>query len=304
MRGHCWGNWPLHFLQAAAGHCCGSTAVARALSASRSIRGLSSGDRGCYPRTYGHKAGAGGGGIAVRECQIQLRKIAEDCGKFVGKLRCRNPISRSLKEQYFCTGDTQGTNKHAMWTIRKKLLKKCAKLREIAKITKKCEIAKNCGPQFFPIVAQSLPPIIADFLPQITKAMRLAVKLATQDPQVSAKWKAVRFGTFLGPSHSSFRDPVKVKSPLRNRPCRKSLPDAGNAAEGVRLECRNGDHGPSCPILFQGIAHITLFAKRLTAVRNRFSVSATCVTERTWPGGGCLRLAGSSGLIFVLELMG
>ena len=75
-----------------------------------------------------------GGGIAVRKGQIQLRKIAE-------KLRCRNQTSRSLKEQHFCTRDTQGTYNHARWTSKKQLRKivgnsrkwrNCEKLRKIA----------------------------------------------------------------------------------------------------------------------------------------------------------------------------
>ena len=50
------------------------------------------------------------------------------------KLRCRKRILRNLKEQHFCTGDTQGTNKHAKWTSKKELREKLRKkLRKIAK---------------------------------------------------------------------------------------------------------------------------------------------------------------------------
>ena len=78
-----------------------------------------------------------GEGIAVRERQIQLRTIAENCGKFAGKLRCRDQTSRSLKDQHFCTGGTKGTNKHAMWTSKKQLWKNC-------EISKDCEKLRNC----------------------------------------------------------------------------------------------------------------------------------------------------------------
>ena len=75
--------------------------------------------------------GGGGGGLrsgSVKSNSEKLRKIA-------GNLRCRNQTSRSLKGQRFCTGDTQGTNKHARWTR-----KNCGKTAENCE---NCEIAKN-----------------------------------------------------------------------------------------------------------------------------------------------------------------
>ena len=81
----------------------------------------------------------GGGGIAVRERQIQIAKhcgkIAVELQKIAGKRRCRNQTSRSLKEQHFCTGDTQGTNEPARWTSEKqlrKIAKNCQELRTSA----------------------------------------------------------------------------------------------------------------------------------------------------------------------------
>ena len=46
-------------------------------------------------------------GTVVRE-----RKLAGKA-EYCGKLRCFNQTSRSLKEQHYGTGDTQGTNTHA-----------------------------------------------------------------------------------------------------------------------------------------------------------------------------------------------
>ena len=59
----------------------------------------------------------------------KLRKIG---GGKTGKWRCRNQPSRSLKEQHFCTGDTQGTNEHARGISQKQLRENCG----------------NCGPRF------------------------------------------------------------------------------------------------------------------------------------------------------------
>ena len=53
--------------------------------------------------------------------------IAKNCGKIAGKFGGRNQASRSLKEQYFCTGGTQGE--------------------KIPEACESCEIAKNCGRQ-------------------------------------------------------------------------------------------------------------------------------------------------------------
>ena len=85
--------------------------------------------------------GRGGGGFAVRERQIQLRKLRENCRTIAGKLWCRNQTSRSLGKQHFHTAGTQGTNKHAAWTNKKQLQESCGKLRKCAK---NC---KNCGPR-------------------------------------------------------------------------------------------------------------------------------------------------------------
>ena len=92
-----------------------------------------------------------GGGVAVRELQIQLRnlvgnlrKLAENCSKLweiVGKLRCRNQTSRSFNEQHFYTMHTQGTNKHARGTSKKQLQKNCGKWRKVAKLRKSAKIA-------------------------------------------------------------------------------------------------------------------------------------------------------------------
>ena len=90
----------------------------------------------------------GGGGIARREPQIQMRKkLRKVCGKIAGKLRCPNQTSRSLKKQHFCTGETQGTNKHAMGTSTKQLRKNCRKLR------KNCRHKPPPGPSPFRGVA-------------------------------------------------------------------------------------------------------------------------------------------------------
>ena len=86
----------------------------------------------------------GAGGIAVRERQIQLGKIPGNCGKTAEKLRWRNPTSRSL-EQHLCTGDTQGTNKHARGTSKRQLRKNCRKIPGNCKKKKKSE---KCGPPF------------------------------------------------------------------------------------------------------------------------------------------------------------
>ena len=77
-----------------------------------------------------------GRGIAVRARQIHLRKIAQKLPKICGKLRCRNQTSRSLNEQHFGTGDTQGTHKHAKRTGKRR--ENCGKLQKIS---------RNCGPQ-------------------------------------------------------------------------------------------------------------------------------------------------------------
>ena len=47
--------------------------------------------------------------------------------------RGRNQTSRSLKEQHFRTGDTQGTNKRARGTLRK-IAEDCEKLRNFEKL--------------------------------------------------------------------------------------------------------------------------------------------------------------------------
>ena len=76
--------------------------------------------------------GGGGGGLAQGEgeggggCEIQLRRL----WKIAGKLRCRNPTPRSLKEQHLCTRDTQGTNTHARGTRKRQWRKNCTKLRK------------------------------------------------------------------------------------------------------------------------------------------------------------------------------
>ena len=89
--------------------------------------------------------GRGGGGqMAVRGHQIQLRKLAGNYGEIAQKLRCRHQTSRSLKEQHLCTGDTQGTNTHATSIRKKQLQKNCGKLIRIAKLR---NIARNCGPR-------------------------------------------------------------------------------------------------------------------------------------------------------------
>ena len=82
------------------------------------------------PVSAGELGHGQGGGIAVVERQIQLRKIAE-------KLRCRNQTFRSFKEQHLCTGDRQGTNIHARRTSRK----------AVAEKLRNCE---NCRPPFSP----------------------------------------------------------------------------------------------------------------------------------------------------------
>ena len=64
------------------------------------------------------------GGIGVRERQIESQTIIANLPKPQGAT--------------FCTGDTQGTNKHARGTRRKRLRNRCRKLRRIG---------KNCRPQ-------------------------------------------------------------------------------------------------------------------------------------------------------------
>ena len=85
----------------------------------------------------------GGGGIAIREGPVQLRKIA---GKNCGKLRCRNQTPRSLKEQHFCTGGSECfcVSKQKIAGKMRKIAKTSEKIRKIAKMRK---IAKNCEPQ-------------------------------------------------------------------------------------------------------------------------------------------------------------
>ena len=73
-----------------------------------------------------------GGGIAVRERQIQLRKIAD-------KLQENSQTSRSVMDQHLCTGDTQGTNKHAMRTSKKQLRKNLRKIPENFGKLRNCE---------------------------------------------------------------------------------------------------------------------------------------------------------------------
>ena len=80
------------------------------------------------------------------ECgQGASNPIEKNCGKLRengGKSRCRNQTFRSLREQHVCTGETQGTNKHARSTSEKQLQKNCEKMRKIAKLRK---IAEKCG---------------------------------------------------------------------------------------------------------------------------------------------------------------
>ena len=72
-------------------------------------------------------------------CPSGLSLMGGDCGqeasnpnaKNCGKLRCRNQTSQSLKQQQFCTGDTQGTNNHARWTSKRQLQKNCRTLRKL-----------------------------------------------------------------------------------------------------------------------------------------------------------------------------
>ena len=75
----------------------------------------------------------GGGGDCGQGASNPIAKIS---GKIAGKLRCCNQTSRSLTEQHVCTGDTQGTKKHARGTSNKQLQKNCGKLPEIAKSRK------------------------------------------------------------------------------------------------------------------------------------------------------------------------
>ena len=45
----------------------------------------------------------GWGGLRSGSVKSNCKKLLENCGN----LRCRNQTSQSLKEQQFCTGDTQ-----------------------------------------------------------------------------------------------------------------------------------------------------------------------------------------------------
>ena len=71
----------------------------------------------------------GGVGVSSPSVKTNREEMREKCGKIAVKLRCFHQTSRSLKKQHFCTGDTQGTNRHAMGTSRKQLRKNCEKLR-------------------------------------------------------------------------------------------------------------------------------------------------------------------------------
>ena len=82
--------------------------------------------------------GGGGGGLKSGIIKSNCEKLRE----IVGNLRCPNQTPRSLKVQHFCTGDTQGTNKHTKWTSKQQI---AAKLREnCGKIAKNCEKWRNC----------------------------------------------------------------------------------------------------------------------------------------------------------------
>ena len=79
------------------------------------------------------EVGRGGRGIAVRERQIQSREIAENCGKIAVPSPNLHQGASSLKERHFCTGDTQGTNKHARWTSKTQLPKNFGKMADNCK---------------------------------------------------------------------------------------------------------------------------------------------------------------------------
>ena len=77
-------------------------------------------------------------GIVVRQRQIQLREIAENCGTIPGKLRCRDQTSRSLEEQHFCTSASECFGVSSNKKNCENAAKNCGKLRTIAN---NCKIA-------------------------------------------------------------------------------------------------------------------------------------------------------------------
>ena len=108
------------------------------------------------------------GGIAVRERQIQLRKIVENCrgncGEIAGKLRDTNCGVTKPPEDSMSNTSAQGTHRAPTSTQSgqakpscRKSAGNCGKLREIAKLG---EIAEYYGPQSPPSLLRtsSEPP--------------------------------------------------------------------------------------------------------------------------------------------------
>ena len=88
--------------------------------------------------------GWGGGGVCG---QGASNPIAKNCRKIAGKLQCCKQTFRSLKEQYFGTGDTQDINKHARWTSKKQSREIAENYGKLHKIIKLQKMAENCGLQ-------------------------------------------------------------------------------------------------------------------------------------------------------------
>ena len=70
--------------------------------------------------SHKHTAPSSGGG------QGASNPIARNCSKLRENCGARNQTSRSLKQQPFCTGDTQGTDKRARRTKRNSIARKIA----------------------------------------------------------------------------------------------------------------------------------------------------------------------------------
>ena len=114
----------------------------------------------CTPTLEEGLGGDRGGGKRSGSVKFKMK----NCAKIEERLRCRDQTSRSLKEQHFCTGDTQGTNTHARWATKKQL-------RKIAK--KNCEKLRTSTP---PIGGLKSPPTHP-----LRNACRLSAALRRRD---------------------------------------------------------------------------------------------------------------------------